>query len=43
MQKVTVSLDTYLKMLEGLVKSGAAYEAHEDKSGDIVIKFTGGI
>jgi hypothetical protein len=41
MQTLTVSQETFLYMINGLIKSGVTFIATE-KDGNIVIKFQGG-
>ncbi len=41
MQTLTVSQETFLSMLNGLIKSGVTFKATEVE-GNVVIKFNGG-
>lgn len=42
MKKLTVSKETFLNMLSGLIQSGVTFEAIELDNEMIEIKFTGG-
>lgn len=41
MKSLTVSQETFIEILSGLIASGVTFEARE-KAGDIFIEFTGG-
>lgn len=41
-RKLVVSPEKFTEMLNGLIAAGVTFDAHENKSGDIVILFTGG-
>lgn len=38
---LTVTPETFTQMISGLIQSGVTFTAHE-KSGEIIIEFTGG-
>jgi len=40
--KMTVSVETFTKMMFGLIESGVTFYAEENKNGDIEITFLGG-
>lgn len=42
MRELTVSQETFLEMISGLIASGVTFEAIDLKNGDIKIEFTGG-
>lgn len=42
MRTLTVSLETFNSMLNGLISSGVTFEAEEQYNGHIKIEFSGG-
>ena len=40
--KMTVSVETFIKMMFGLIESGITFTAEENSDGDITITFLGG-
>lgn len=42
MRTLTITTETFEKMLNGLIQSGITFAAKECENGDITITFTGG-
>ena len=42
MRTLTLTPETFNKMLSGFIQSGVTFEAEETKDGNITITFTGG-
>ena len=40
--KLTVTVETFTKLMFGLIESGVTFEAEENRDGDITITFLGG-
>ena len=40
--KLTVTVETFKKLMFGLIESGVTFEAEENGNGDITITFLGG-